>query len=247
MEFRLTADCHVGCVRENNEDMILVGSTFLRNDKLSWIFNTDEQERFIVAVADGMGGHNSGEVASSDTLHNLHYFFNDIPSGLPTSDFNEAIHVWLKSINSMIESKGLVDPIYKDMGTTLVALVHYGGQFYWLNCGDSRLYIMHKGKLRRLTTDHSLNELLGQKKHSNILTNCIGGGCKTSYIDIVVCTNDIQPNDTIVLCSDGLTDMISDKEMADMLTKGYDASQLRKAAIDAGGSDNISACVIYTY
>jgi protein phosphatase len=177
-------------------------------------------------------------------LENLHYFFNDLPAGLTTGEFNETLQEWLMSINSMLESKGIVNPAYKEMGTTLVALFYYGGEFYWVNCGDSRLYLMHDGQLELITTDHSLNVLLGQSKHSNIITNCIGGGCKTSYLDMVKCTELIQPGNTLMLCTDGLTDMIDDPSLQTMMTKGATATDLCDAAVQAGGFDNVSACVI---
>ena len=82
MNLCVTAASRIGCVRSNNEDMILVGSSFIRNDDYSTNIGLDPQKRILFAVADGMGGHKSGEVASSDALHNLHFFFNDIPTGL---------------------------------------------------------------------------------------------------------------------------------------------------------------------
>ena len=244
MKFSISADCQVGCIRENNEDMILVGDTYLRNDKMVSTIDFGQQQRYVIAVADGMGGHKSGEVASRDMLENLHYFFNDLPNGLMSGEFNETLQVWLMSINSMMESKGIVDPAYKEMGTTLVALFYYGGDFYWVNCGDSRLYLFHDGQLDLITTDHSLNVLLGESKHSNVITNCIGGGCKTSYLDIVKCTELIRPGSILMLCSDGLTDMVDDQALQTLIAHGSSATDICKAAIHAGGYDNVSACVI---
>jgi protein phosphatase len=114
-----------------------------------------------------------------------------------------------------------------------------------MNCGDSRLYRLHDGVLQQLTTDHSLNNLLGSNQHTNIITNCIGGGCKTSYIDLVQCTADVQPGDVFMLCSDGLSDMISDEEIARLLLSGHEATALCEAAEEAGGHDNVSVIVIH--
>ncbi len=244
MKLLISAASHVGCVRQNNEDMILVGEQFVRNDHCNEEANLSETDRYLVALADGMGGHSSGEVASSDVLTNLHYFFYDMPSGLPVGDFNEAIYEWLASINHVIDAKGKSEPQYRDMGTTLVALAYYAGNFYWMNCGDSRLYRYHDGRLQQLSTDHSLNTLMGVSEHSNIITNCIGGGCNTSYIDLVQCTASIQQGDTLMLCSDGLTDMLSDIEIQDLLANGADATQLCDAANAAGGYDNVSVSLI---
>ena len=224
--------------------MILVGSSFIRNDSFNTNIELTLEKRTILAVADGMGGHNSGEVASSDALHNLQFFFNDIPSGLSAGEFNEMMVVWLESINNIIDSKGRVDDRYKGMGTTLVGIAYYGGNFFSMNCGDSRLYRLRNGSLKQLTTDHSLNNMLGSTKHCSIITNCIGGGNKNSYMDIVRMTDDVQPSDIYLLCSDGLSDMLNDQQIEIMLKSGGDADALCQAAIEAGGFDNVSACVI---
>ena len=244
MNLVVTASSRTGCVRKNNEDMILVGSSFVRNDNFSTKIELKPEKRILLAVADGMGGHNSGEVASSDALHNLHFFFNDIPAGLTAGEFNEMMVVWLESINNIVDSKGRVDERFKGMGTTLVGIAYYGGNFFSLNCGDSRLYRLRNGSLQQLTTDHSLNNMLGSTKHCSIITNCIGGGNKNSYLDIVKMTDEIQPSDIYLLCSDGLSDMLSDQQIETLLKSGADADALCQAAIEAGGFDNVSACVI---
>ena len=240
----VTAASRVGCVRSNNEDMVLVGSSFIRNDAFCKTIELTPEKRTLLAVADGMGGHQSGEVASSDALHNLHFFFNDLPAGLTAGEFNEMMVVWLESINNIIDSKGSVDERFKGMGTTLVGIAYYNGNFFSMNCGDSRLYRLRNGALQQLTTDHSLNTMLGSSKHSSIITNCIGGGCKNSYMDIVRMTDDIQPSDIYLLCSDGLSDMLNDQQIEVLLKSGADADALCLAAIEAGGFDNVSACVI---
>ena len=222
IELNISSASRIGCVRHNNEDMILIKDQFIRNAEYRTFITLNDSDRCLMAVADGMGGHKSGEVASHDTLHNLHYFFGDLPVGLDTSAFNEMIIEWLESINMIIDSKGKVDDRYKGMGTTLVAIAYYDGEFYSLNCGDSRLYRYRNGELKQLSTDHSLSNLRGEKQHSNIITNCIGGGCT----------------------SDGLSDMISDEQIKKLLANGADADALCEEAIAYGGYDNVSACVI---
>ena len=246
MKLSISAASHVGCVRQNNEDMALVGDKFIRNGKHWTMVDTENTDfdRYLVALADGMGGHSSGEVASSEVLHNLQYYFNDLPSKMSVEDFNEAIFEWLESINNIIDSKGHVEPRYAGMGTTLVALAYYNSEFYWMNCGDSRFYRMHGSALQQLSTDHSLSNLMGSEEHSNVITNCIGGGCKTSYIDVVQCTPEVCEGDVLLLCSDGLTDMLTDMEILTLLENGADATKLCKAAELAGGYDNVSAVVI---
>lgn len=244
MKLNISAVSNVGCVRPQNEDMILIGNRFIRDDEYSEEVNLDQRDRFLMALADGMGGHNSGDVASKDVLENLQFFFNDLPSTLSVNDFNEAIFEWLDSINSIIEAKGNSSPQYFNMGTTLVTLTYYAGEFYWMNCGDSRVYRFHDHQLCQLSTDHSLSNLMGETGHSNVITNCIGGGSKTSYIDMVNCTGHVESGDFYLLCSDGLTDMITDEELETLLNDGANAAHLCQAAIDAGGFDNVSACLI---
>lgn len=240
----ISSASRIGCVREQNEDMILVDSHFVRDDDYKTHVTLNHEDRYIIAVADGMGGHNRGDVASSDTLHNLQFYYHDIPSGLSVSEFNEVIVGWLDAINNFVASKGRADEQFKGMGTTLVGMAYYAGDFYSMNCGDSRLYQFRNGVLTQLTTDHSLNTILGSAKHSSIITNCIGGGCGHSYIDLVRMTNDIRPGDKYLLCTDGLTDMVSDKHLTCLLVDGANANILCEAAIENGGLDNVSACVI---
>lgn len=243
MKILVTSASITGCVRENNEDIILVNDKFIRNGEYSATIDASFRDRLLIALADGMGGHNCGEIASSDTLHSLHYYFNDIPAGLQAAGFDEKMVDWLESINNIIKSKGIVEPRYKDMGTTLVALAYYEHDFYWINCGDSRLYRLRDGVLTQLTTDHSLNNMLGSSEHSSIITNCIGGGCDGSYLDIIQFTDDVRPGDSYMLCSDGLTDMISDRQIESLLSKQATATDLCNAAVDAGGFDNVSVCI----
>jgi len=224
--------------------MVLVDSCFIRDDSYQTKVSIEPSDRYILAVADGMGGHNKGDIASEDTLRNLQFFFHDIPANLDVSEFNEVIVEWLESINNCMISKGRVDDHFKGMGTTLVGLAYYNGDFYSLNCGDSRLYRFRDTQLTQLTTDHSPQGLLHTMKHSSVITNCIGGGCGTSYIDLVQLTDSVKAGDVFLLCSDGLTDMIDDKQIVDILMDNGNADMLCDAAEDAGGADNVSCCVI---
>lgn len=240
----MTAASKVGCVRSQNEDMVLLGSHFVRNDAFSTRVDLTNSDRYIMAVADGMGGHNRGDVASSDALHNLEFYFHDLPTGLSSESVKGKFEDWLDSINNIIDSKGRSDEQYKGMGTTLVGLAFYEGQFYTLNCGDSRLYRFRDGDLTQLTSDHSLSNMLGSSQHSNVITNCIGGGATSSFIDIVNITDDIKEGDVYMLCSDGLTDMLPDSIIYTLLAEGSDANTLCDAAVAAGGLDNVSCCVL---
>lgn len=239
----LTAASRVGCVRSNNEDMVLAYDKLLRSDVYATQFMAENHDRFAIAVADGMGGHKAGEVASEQTLSNLKFFLNDLPSGLAPGEFDEMMAEWLRSVNQMINSQGYVNPDMSEMGTTLVGIVYYSGHYYWMNCGDSRIYRLRDGVLRQLTTDHSLSNARGEKRHSNVITNCIGAGCKNSYMDFFDFTADFMPGDIYLLCTDGLNDMVSDEVIERLLNEGASANKLCEAAIAAGGYDNVSACV----
>ena len=243
IRLEITSTSQIGRVRSQNEDMILVDTHFIRNSEFSTQASLNHNDRYLVAVADGMGGHNRGDVASNDVLRNLQFYFSDIPEKLNAGDFNEVMVEWLDSINNFVASKGRADEQFKGMGTTLVGLAYYYGDFYSMNCGDSRLYRFRQGELTQLTTDHSLNNMLGSEKHTNIITNCIGGGCNSSYMDLVR-ISDIWPDDVFLLCSDGLTDMLPNQEIARLLNDGADAMALGDAAVEAGGLDNVSCCVI---
>ena len=239
----LTAASRIGCVRTNNEDMVLAYDKLIRSDVYSTEFNTETIDRFVIAVADGMGGHNAGEVASSDVLNNLQFYVGDLPRGLASGEFMDMMHDWLQSVNHIIASKGHVDPSMLEMGTTLVGIMFYNNKFYWMNCGDSRLYRLRNGELEQLSNDHSLNNSQGVKKHSNIITNCIGAGIRIPYMDMFEFTDDFLPCDTYMLCTDGLNDMINDERIKKLMCDGANANTLCEAAIDAGGYDNVSVCM----
>ena len=240
----ISAASWTGRVRSQNEDMILVDHQFIREDSYRTQVVLGGEDRMLIAVADGMGGHNRGDAASSDTLHNLHYYFYDIPSTLSAEEYNKAIVEWLDSINNYVASKGRADEQFKGMGTTLVGLTYYNRDFYSMNCGDSRLYRFYNHQLVQLTTDHSLNDKTSSGKRSNVLTNCIGGGSSSSFIDQARITDDMMQYDVFLLCTDGLTDMLPDETITGLLEQKADADALCHAAIEAGGNDNVSCCVI---
>ena len=240
----LTAASRVGCVRSNNEDMILAYDRFIRSDIYQTELSPESLDRFVVAVADGMGGHNAGEVASELVLHNLKFYFGDLPKKLASGELEEAMNDWLQSVHQTVNARGRANRSMSEMGTTLVALLYYDGRYFWMNCGDSRLYRLRDGLLEQITTDHSLINTKGEKRHSNVVTNCIGAGCNDTFIDMIEFTSDFKTGDTYVLCSDGLNDMIPDEIIRRMLTEGATANTLCEEAISAGGFDNVSACVL---
>ena len=239
----LTAASRIGCVRSNNEDMVLAYDKLIRSDVYSNEFDTETIDRFVIAVADGMGGHNAGEVASSDVLGNLKFYMGDLPRGLASGEFMDMMHDWLQSVNQIITSKGHADPSMLEMGTTLVGIVFYNKKYYWMNCGDSRIYRFRNGELELLSNDHSLSNARGEKKHSNVITNCIGAGIRIPYMDMFEFTDEFLSGDTYMLCTDGLNDMISDERIKQLMCEHANANTLCEAAIEAGGFDNVSVCI----
>ena len=240
----LTAASRVGIVRSNNEDMILAYDRFIRSDIYQTVLVPENLDRFIVAVADGMGGHNAGEVASEMVMQNLKFYFNDLPKGLTSGELEEAMNEWLQSIHQTVNARGRANKAFSEMGTTLVGLIYYGKRYFWMNCGDSRLYRLRDGQLEQLTTDHSLVNANGEKKHSNVITNCIGAGCNDTFVDMIEFTGNFQPGDTYLLCTDGLNDMVPDEIIRGMLVNDATANTLCEEAINAGGFDNVSVCVL---
>jgi protein phosphatase len=240
----LTAASRVGNVRSNNEDMILAFDKYVRSDIHQTVLAPDNLDRFVVAVADGMGGHNAGEVASEMVMQNLKFYVNDLPKGMTSGELEEVMNEWLLSIHQTVNLRGRSNKTMSEMGTTLVALLFYGNRYFWMNCGDSRLYRLRDGQLKQLTTDHSLVNEDGEKKHSNYITNCIGAGCDEVFMDMIEFTSDFHTGDVYVLCSDGLNDMVPDIIIERMLNEGADANDLCEEAIAAGGFDNVSVCVL---
>jgi protein phosphatase len=240
----LTAASRVGNVRSNNEDMILAFDKYVRSDIHQTVLAPDNLDRFVVAVADGMGGHNAGEVASEMVMQNLKFYVNDLPKGMTSGELEEVMNEWLLSIHQTVNLRGRSNKTMSEMGTTLVALLFYGNRYFWMNCGDSRLYRLRDGQLKQLTTDHSLVNEDGEKKHSNYITNCIGAGCDDVFMDMIEFTSDFHTGDVYVLCSDGLNDMVPDIIIERMLNEGANANDLCEEAIAAGGFDNVSVCVL---
>lgn len=242
LDIKATSD--KGRVRTNNEDMILINGTFIRDNTIHRHVQVTDQGKYITAIADGMGGHNGGEVASEIVLKSLCSLFRRLSHHLNISLFNETVYVWMDKINKRLEKNGKESDDLYGMGTTLVGFIVYENKFFWINCGDSRIYRYHSGMLTQISNDHSLSNLMGVNERSNVIVNCIGGGCKTSYIDLVEFTESVTDGDLFILCSDGLTDMLGDIEIERVLAAGGASEELCAAAISAGGYDNISVCTV---
>ncbi len=244
MTLDISATNSRGLVREKNDDMMLVASNKIRNQNIRFKIQRTSDENCIFAVADGLGGYSGGDVASAEVVNELDFFFHSLPKGMDEEAFRDCFNAWIVRTHKRLLEMGQDNPQWAGMGTTLVALVIYEKHIYWLNCGDSRLYRYRGRRLAQLSTDHSLSSLTGNSTHENVLVNSIGAG-KEAYFDIVNCTDDILAGDVMMLCSDGLSKMLTDEKMEKLLGQTHDSRVLEREACKAGGLDNISVCLVH--
>ena len=151
---RLITD--VGCLRKNNEDMILLNGEYYRDEEKEESYTLTGDARFTTLVADGMGGTSGGEFASELALQYFDSFLLKLPEGINDADFHTLIDSWARQAHQGIVQRGIEQPEYHDMGTTLTGLFSYGGRIYLINIGDSRTYRYRDGILKQLSHDHSL-------------------------------------------------------------------------------------------
>ena len=234
-----------GCVREHNEDMVIIGESIFRDDTKEIAVELDENNNiFFVAIADGMGGHNKGEVASELVLTKMSEKIKTLSSGLEEAELKIKITEWAKEIHEYIETEGNKDISYKGMGTTLIGVIFYNNKVYYINAGDSRLYRYRRGYLTKISRDHSLREVTGNENiDSHILLNSFGGGKKVE-IDFEPVGGKIVNDDNFLLCSDGLTDMLNDDEIEEIIGKENAVFNLVEQAKQKGGKDNISIVLL---
>ncbi len=230
-----------GIVRDHNEDSVII------------IKNSDAS--ILMAVADGMGGHKAGEVASSLAISYLSNRFMESFFKMNKAGAVEWIKTCVNEINGQIFKYTEENPESKGMGTTLVMAIITEEYILFGNIGDSSGYVMKDNKLHKVTHDHTLVNLLlaaGEltqeeaKNHpkKNILMNALGINDPIE-IDVFDCNMDI---DEILLCSDGLTTMLTDDTIEKVLLEDISVSEqvvkLIKKANNRGGNDNISvACL----
>jgi protein phosphatase len=228
MKFRVGARTDVGRVREGNEDSYMVHG-------------------HLFAVADGMGGHQGGEVASRLALETLKRLAERPKAGLAEV---------VREANRAVFRKAAQDPGLAGMGTTLTAALAGDDGLYLAHVGDSRAYLVRDGRLRQLTKDHTVVQRLvdegrlsqieaGMHPQRSILTNAIG---VDEEIRVDEETLTVRPGDRLLLCSDGLTGMIDDDRIVEILGANDDpqaaCDALVDAANEAGGQDNVTAVIV---
>ncbi|MEQ7275783.1 Stp1/IreP family PP2C-type Ser/Thr phosphatase [Enterococcus thailandicus] len=216
---------------------------------------TNQKGIKLAVLADGMGGHRAGDIASQMAVTNLGADWE----GQALKD-SEKIAQWfiqtIQNENGKIYQRGQEKPEYNGMGTTIVAAALSETRFTIANVGDSRAYLVREDQLKQLTEDHSLvNELVKSGEISqemavnhprkNILTRSVG---MPGTVEVDVATYSWQLGDRLLLCSDGLTNMLSE-EMIGSIIDGAGSltdkvKELINRANEAGGADNITALLI---
>lgn len=237
LEFFSATD--TGRARNNNEDSVAV----------------DEESRLIV-LADGMGGYNAGEVASgmatSFIKSELGRWLSEASDNASDTDVRRAMDICVDNANRAIFNAANSNPQYAGMGTTLVVGVFREGRLLMGHVGDSRGYRLRGGRLAQITHDHSLlqeqidsglitAEQAAFSANKNLVTRAVG---VEDTVLLETHLHDVMPGDLYLLCSDGLSDMLDDESIAQLL-QGSDSlaevgAALVDAANDAGGKDNIS-------
>jgi len=218
----------IGRVRERNEDSVLVDPP-------------------LYVVADGMGGHRGGQVASQVALETMERLATEGPGSL-------ANHV--RRANSAIWDRSVEDERLSGMGTTLTAARIDGSSALIAHVGDSRAYLLRDGMLRQLTTDHTLVDRMVKSgeiteaeaevhPHKNVLTRALG---TDEQVEVDEDSIALVDGDRLVICSDGLTGMVTEDQIQAILENTdhpqQAADRLVKAANRAGGIDNISVVVL---
>ncbi len=233
-----------GRVRRNNED------SFLADDALG-----------LYVVADGMGGHAGGEVASRMAIEHLrdavrtHHIPREDRQAGAEAAATEALGHGFQLANRSVLETGLRDTALYGMGTTMTALLAAGGLLHLAHIGDSRAYLLRLGRLLQLTEDHTLvgeqvraglltPDQARTSVHRHILIRAVG---IEPQVQTDLKTIGIENNDLFLLCSDGLTDMLSDEEIG-LILAGTDVARIPQTLIESanrnGGKDNITAVVV---
>lgn len=229
----------VGKVREVNQDCV-----FSSTGPVGCLPN-------LFIVADGMGGHKAGDIASRLTVDSV----VDKLSKVNSKDYISVITDTIIKVNKEVIDKAAESQDYAGMGTTLVVATVFDNTLKVANVGDSRLYVVGEDIIQ-ITRDHSLVEEMvinGQldradarvDKRKNIITRAIGGESK---VEAEMFSVELKPEDKILMCSDGLSNMVDDAEILEIINREPDIEKAARMLIDAanenGGKDNISVVIV---
>jgi serine/threonine protein phosphatase PrpC len=251
-----------GNIRSKNEDNFYLNGLYMKkNDNTNFcsysLSNTEQQVVF--AVCDGMGGEELGEEASFLAVQALHEFHkSDFTESLNIDDLQGLMDSYVKKANTLIFEQALA--LGKRMGTTLASLVFCQDKVSALNIGDSRVYLLRNSNLTKLTTDHTEAERLIRlglidrdsprfQKSKNILTRYLGvnpvnGIMEADYSEEFK----VSKGDVFLLCSDGLSNPLSDEDLKYWLSSSNNSAAICKNLIDMAiskdGTDNVTALVV---
>lgn len=249
----------LGAVREKNEDACFVPHD-LGDDSL-------ERHGYLFAVADGMGGHEGGDRASAIAVQAIMEFYEtatrrDFSARESRKEVSSQLKTLIGRINHYIfGARYLGEEFPREMGTTLTGVWVHGGNAVAFNVGDSRVYHLSvKNGFRQLTKDHSKTQALvdqglitaeGAKSHPDhhVITRFLGAGPDWGEVEPDLFPFSLSPGDQLLICSDGLTDMVADGVIAEiMITNGTDlegnARRMLESALKNGGRDNITLILI---
>ncbi len=254
-----------GKVREHNEDHFFVArggrhiATLLTNIPSGDVPTRFEETGYLMIVADGMGGHAGGEVASRLAITTLINIILHLPDWILRLDEEHAQQVMdraadrYRKVHEALQEKARLDPKLRGMGTTMTAAYSLGDDLFVAHVGDSRAYIFRDGKLQLLTHDQTQAQLMAdigmisQKEVArhrlrHVLTNALGGTDKAIRADIQRLK--LADGDRLLLCTDGLTDMLEDAGIAGVLSASASSEEacrrLVDVALENGGRDNVT-------
>ena len=228
----------VGVIRSGNEDSYLM-----------------IPDRGIFVVADGMGGHAAGEVASEMAVRFVSRELDSL-RGLSDEQVAERMRAAIRAANGAIFQRTLTEHDKRGMGTTVTSLVLYESRFLIGQVGDSRAYLLRDGKLSQITKDHSYvqeqvdagyltPEQARTHPYSNVITRCVGAN---SDVQPDIYVGSVKPRDVFLLASDGLTGMLEDYQLAELLSPDRmpeeEVDSLIAEANRHGGLDNITAIIV---
>ncbi len=234
--FRVAYKTDVGLKRSNNQDAILV-----------------REDIGLCIVADGMGGHKAGEIASAMTVESVERY---IRGRMNLPDVEELIQLAIKDANRLVYLEALRNPEYKGMGTTCSLIISKGDNVHIGHVGDSRIYYVTDKKILQITEDHTLVEKLiksgeitreAAKLHPkrNVIMRAVG---TNSELEVDFFSYPVKNEGRILICSDGLTGKVTDDEIFSIINQGNDinstVNSLVQIANDRGGADNISVILV---
>jgi protein phosphatase len=269
----VSARSHPGHVRQNNEDQFFVTrmsralDTMLSSLPPGDVPERAEEVNYVMVIADGMGGHAAGEIASRLAISSVINLALEMPDWTFKLTGDAAVEVEhrarevVQQVSSILYKRGRQDAELRGMGSTLTAARSLGRDLMIVHVGDSRAYLFRAGHLHRLTRDHTYAQMLvdcGRLDASDVassgvrhvLTNALGGS--TEHVDVDVDLLCLENGDRLLLCSDGLTDLVDDETIAETLAAAPESdkacNQLVQLALDRGGRDNVTAIVAgYTF